>query len=351
MCNIVMTSGQSIYESLADEKSRQIFLLRKRFAMAEQVDFGAVFDGRPFKRINELIKKIGSKSYCCYGAGEGCRVLLGILKSHGLLGNCLKIYDSNISLSGKMIEGIPVAGFGEKAAERAELGIMTPYSYSVTDNMEKMLLAMGIPPEKTLKFSDYYAINDIEMYFDPLIIKEFGGKEIFVDGGCLDFKTSINFLRHCPNAHKIYAFEPNGEQVAVINQNIGRTGFQNVRVIEAALWDHNTELSFAVTDYKSGGKISTAGENTISAFSLDSIVEADEEITFIKLDVEGAELNALKGASETIKKYKPKLAISVYHKPMDFIDISGYLKSLVPDYELFFRHYTTFDSETVLYCR
>jgi hypothetical protein len=71
--------------------------------------------------------------------------------------------------------------------------------------------------------------------------------------------------------------------------------------------------------------------------------------TFIKMDIEGAELVALKGAKQTIKKYKPKLAVCVYHKPLDIVEIPLYLKKLVPEYKLFLRHYSDFGFDTIRY--
>ena len=67
------------------------------------------------------------------------------------------------------------------------------------------------------------------------------------------------------------------------------------------------------------------------------------------MDIEGAELEALKGAEETIKRYRPKLAICVYHKPEDIVEIPKYILNINPDYKLYLRHYSDNAGETVLY--
>ena len=74
-----------------------------------------------------------------------------------------------------------------------------------------------------------------------------------------------------------------------------------------------------------------------------------DEVTYIKLDIEGAELEALKGAKKIIQKYKPRLAVCIYHKKEDLIEIPQYLKELVPEYKFYVRHYSNTTWETVLY--
>lgn len=88
--------------------------------------------------------------------------------------------------------------------------------------------------------------------------------------------------------------------------------------------------------------------NLVNTIKLDSIVGSDN-VTFIKLDVEGAEKEALIGAEQCIKNNKPKLAISVYHNPDDFLEITDYLSNLVPDYKFVLRHYHSDCIETILY--
>jgi len=76
-----------------------------------------------------------------------------------------------------------------------------------------------------------------------------------------------------------------------------------------------------------------------------------ENVTFIKMDIEGAELNALKGAEKTLLRDKPKLAICIYHSNEDMICIAEYIHNLVPEYKLYVKQHFLFPSaaSTVLY--
>ena len=95
--------------------------------------------------------------------------------------------------------------------------------------------------------------------------------------------------------------------------------------------------------------ISEDGSTVIETRTIDSSVDSRERITFIKMDVEGAELQSLMGAQNTIQRYRPKLAICIYHKREDMTQIPLYIKSLIPDYKLYVRHYSNNVNETVLY--
>ena len=81
---------------------------------------------------------------------------------------------------------------------------------------------------------------------------------------------------------------------------------------------------------------------------LDDVL-GDKRVTLLKMDIEGAELDALCGAQETILRDKPFLAICAYHRQGDVIAIMDFLHKLVPEYRFWLRHYAPFATETVLY--
>ncbi len=81
---------------------------------------------------------------------------------------------------------------------------------------------------------------------------------------------------------------------------------------------------------------------------IDSVI-AGGRCDFIKMDIEGAEWDALHGAKETIIKNKPKLAISIYYSNEDMIRLIEYIHSIVPDYRLYVRAHIMGIAETILY--
>ena len=118
-------------------------------------------------------------------------------------------------------------------------------------------------------------------------------------------------------------------------------------VIRKGLWDKEDVLCFKA--YSNGSsRLEKKGEIKIPVGSLDDMIR-DERVTFIKMDIEGSELEALKGAKNTIRNHHPRLAICIYHKPIDVIEIPAYILELVPEYKFYVRHYDSSLEETVLY--
>lgn len=86
----------------------------------------------------------------------------------------------------------------------------------------------------------------------------------------------------------------------------------------------------------------------INVDTLDDIC-AGKAVSFIKMDIEGAELPSLRGAEKVIEKYHPKLAICIYHSDSDMLEIPEYIMGKYPSYSLYVRHHSQCSAETVLY--
>ena len=94
-----------------------------------------------------------------------------------------------------------------------------------------------------------------------------------------------------------------------------------------------------------------SGQDTvrIQCVKLDDYIDKEDIVTWIKMDIEGSEQEALVGSKNIIIENKPILTISAYHKPQDLWEIPYYIHELVPEYRFYLRHHTTAMDDTVLY--
>lgn len=182
------------------------------------------------------------------------------------------------------------------------------------------------------------------------ILRFFSAKEeeVFVDAGALDGATSQEFIKWCSNKYKmIYAFEPNPTVAKTCECNLLKQT-SKVKFYNFALWERCDTLTFKNDSSIWDACICKKGNVEVPCETLDNLL-INERITFFKLDVEGSELQALKGAKSIILKNKPRMAISVYHNEMDLFVIIDYLHGLVPNYRFAIRHYHSDTIETILY--
>ena len=102
--------------------------------------------------------------------------------------------------------------------------------------------------------------------------------------------------------------------------------------------------------FVSASKTKYLNEKTYT-ISIDNLVKERNipKIDFIKMDIEGAELNALKGAIKTIQEFRPKLAIAIYHQVKDFDNIVNFISNLNLEYKFYLGHYTIYAQETILF--
>ena len=173
---------------------------------------------------------------------------------------------------------------------------------------------------------------------------------VVIDGGACLGDTALVFSNSVGVNGKVYAFDPVADHLAILRYNIGQFPIKNVICMPYGLSDANVEANPTVLNQYDPGFSSESGQ--VPLRSIDHLVNSQtiDRIDFIKLDVEGAELAALRGARESIKNFKPKLAISLYHKPNDLFEIINYLKEDFPFYSCYIDHYTIHLEETVLYC-
>ena len=113
---------------------------------------------------------------------------------------------------------------------------------------------------------------------------------------------------------------------------------KTVNIIKKGAWDKDDIISFLSTSEGSGTVIERELEGVTTKIEMTTIDKTiSDVVTFIKMDIEGAELQALRGAAHQIKTNRPKLAVCVYHKCVDLLEIWNFLHSLVLDYRFYLR--------------
>lgn len=169
--------------------------------------------------------------------------------------------------------------------------------------------------------------------------------EVFVDAGAFIGDTVESFLAATKGSYRaIYALEPEVENFQTLMKAVG--GRPNVFCTQAAVGAEEGQISFFSDD--SGLKADKHGGETVNVKPLDSLLR-DVPVTFLKMDVEGMECAALRGAKQIIRKNHPKLAVCTYHSNADMIEVPKLILELDPSYRLYFRHYTNALVETVCY--
>ena len=171
--------------------------------------------------------------------------------------------------------------------------------------------------------------------------------DVFIDAGAFTGDTLDDVLAMTAGAgcKKYYAFEPDIQNVEKLRDAVQNQNLDFVEVVAKGLWKIPTSLCFSSSD-GSRSAIHTGGDGMID---VDTIDRYQVPATFIKMDIEGAEYEALLGASETIRRNRPNLSIALYHKPEDLLQIPVYIKSLCPDYRFFLRIHSWYSEELVLY--
>lgn len=177
-----------------------------------------------------------------------------------------------------------------------------------------------------------------------------------IDGGACFGDTALMFAEDAGSTGKVFSFEFVEDNLKVFHKNLELNPHlkDRIHLFENALWSNSKENLFIYED--GAGSCATMDKLTqyalkIPSKSIDDLVKEHNisKIDFIKLDIEGAELNCLEGAKQTILKFKPKLAICIYHDLEHFITIPKYIKELVPEYDLYIDHHTACFWETVMY--
>lgn len=345
-----------VYNKLNDLESKEIFKSRLLYNLTQEDVYmnQMVAYYLPFKTIISFIDN--HEKNVIFGAGKNGKLIASIVGKYMI--DCF--IDNGVSPGEQSIDkttGLriinPIDYFASKSM--LESGVIVSPEIGF-EEIETQLKEYGISESNIISFSNVLKKKNDEYFEDFLTHKE---NEVFVDAGVYDGNTTLDFCEWSKGKYKkIYMFEPSEDYYERFYNNVESIG--NCEWIHKGLWSCETELSFF---QRPDSDISTQenldGIDTkyhyeegnfvrIPVTSLDKSLK-DEEVTFIKMDIEGSEIEAIKGARDLIKRCNPKLAICIYHKIEDIWSIPELILSINPNYKLYLRHYSMDMLDTVLY--
>ena len=172
-------------------------------------------------------------------------------------------------------------------------------------------------------------VTTVEYFENDLL--EIGEHEIYVDCGAYNGDSVLDFISHTrAKYNRVVAFEPDSANFASMKEKLH--GLSKIELVNTAIGQISCKTRFNAAGGMGGFVDLEYGTQMTEMICLDDYFH--EPVTFIKMDIEGAELDALKGAERLLKEYRPKLAICVYHKVEDIFTIPKFIKSVVPGYRL-----------------
>jgi FkbM family methyltransferase len=175
-----------------------------------------------------------------------------------------------------------------------------------------------------------------------------------IDAGACFGDTALAFAAIVGKEGFVYTFDPLPKHCRIISEvcAMNRSLSPRVRLFPVGLSDRNHESDSAAAEddaINPGARL----DDSLPTRTIDSLTESGDirRIDFVKMDIEGSELAALRGGEHSLRTWKPRLAISLYHRLEDFFSIPLWLNDLGCGYEFLLDHYSIHHEETVLYAR
>ncbi len=355
-------------------------------------------DNQRMRRTQILLEELKNKNIYLYGAGTRGKVALKNLIRLGMGENVVGFVDDSIKEEYYLGKPVQLTENIENGDFSEAVFIITTYA---VNRMACKIMEKGIPVNHIYYFSElliddidldtlqnnrkeieqtYSLLSDhlskyifkslFEVYLDGNIgtlsrtkgdmqyfpisgssdeIEGFflSDQESFVDCGAYDGDTIRKFKAITQNKYKkIWALEPDADNYAKLTAYIDKQKDARVQLVQGGVYSEDAVMYF---DGKRGtsSSLKKTGAESVKVYQLDHLIS--QPVSFIKMDIEGSETDALLGAKRIIAEYKPKLAICVYHQIEDFWKIPLLMKSLNPNYRLYIRNYEDRIDETVCY--
>ncbi len=323
--------------------------------------------------------KKATKPIVLYGMGNGADKIISVLNNYNI--KISGVFASDGFVREKTFHGFTVTDYKTAKKTFGQMIVLVCFGSSLLDvinnikriAIEQELYAPDVPVYGDVLFNDDYVLQNkhrLEWVYNRLAdqtskkvfecavkykltgrlnylfecetppveiyknILTFNDDETYFDLGAYRGDTVAEFLSVVNGYKKIIAVEPDKKtynKLCLATQSI-----KNIDNINAGVCDIDGEVSFAMNG--SRGSAIGKGNDIVNSVTIDALAKKHIP-TYIKMDIEGAESEAIKGGANTISHYKPQMQIAAYHRSEDLILIPQKVLELRNDYKIYLRHF------------
>ena len=336
-----------------------------------------------------------NKPILLYGMGDGADKILRVFADYGI--TCSGIFASDEFVRGHSFRGFRVMTYAQACEAYPDCIVVLTFA-AFTDELrgkicriaqERELYAPDVPVVGTELFTREYlhekeaflqevyhllADEQSKRVFANVVNFKLSGKinylekittpvsevyrdiltpepsEVYLDLGAYNGDTVREFLSYAPDCERIVAAEPDIKNYRKLQKFIEDNHLKQVETRNIGVWDSAGTIPFERRAGRNSA-ISSTAKTEVAVDSIDGML-AGGRVTTIKMDVEGAERQAISGGRKTLRQYAPKLNIAAYHRTSDFFELPLLIKDFNPDYQIYLRHHPYIPAwETNLYAR
>lgn len=352
---------RELYDRLQDEQSKDTFWSRLAFDLEPSMTnmmklcaCGGLVNPEQLKEWKAAFQSLNQngEKIVLYGASIVGRAIAAALQYEQI--NFWAFCDRAYAKFPDGLMGKPVISPNELFDHPDQYYVVNSMSLFNYQEIDQLLREHNFPENRILRYLGVPAKNQ---YFEfPSLYRK---GTAFVDCGCYNCGDCYQFVQWSDGQYsRIFAFEPDSGNVENCQRLLKENPIRNLSLIPAGVSDSAKIVEFGAnggaTSHIMGDDLVDSCANvvanrvTMQTTTIDETV-GSETVGLLKMDIEGAELDALHGAQNTIIRDKPLLAICVYHKQGDTLAIMDYLQQIVPDYRFWLRHYGSASTETILY--
>ena len=325
--------------------------------------------------------KICEKTIVVYGMGNGADKITDELERRGM--KVSAYFASDDFVRGQSFRSLRVMTFREIVENFEDFVILIAFASSLPDVMARMyaldadyeVYAPDVPVVGGAVFDREFYLAHAEEFsqvrklladqesidiYDAMLMYKLNGRLDFLKRGTSSYERVLThpmrcerylacadlgayngdsvreFIAHFPNLERIVSLEPDRRNFKKLTRFVEDNALSFVECHNCAAFSYNGEMAFS----QSGNRNARAGEgkDTVAVRTLDSIL-AGRSVDYIKYDVEGSEYEAILGSAETIKRYRPDLLVSLYHRNEDMFRLPLLLQKINPNYRFYIRRF------------